>query len=88
LRHPAVIDAVVAGVAHAKWGESPVAFVRVRKGEQPQPDELIAWANERLSKHQRILGLHIVAGDFPRNSMGKPLKRELVATHHGEAALP
>lgn len=79
LGHPDVIDAAVTGIEDPKWGESAFAFVRLRDGAQAEAGALVEWANGQLARHQRLAGLHLVDGDFPRNSMGKVVKRELVA---------
>jgi len=81
LRHPEVADAVVAGVEHPKWGESPAAFVRLHAMAEATPAALVEWTNAQLARHQRLAELHVVPGDFPRNGMGKVVKRELVALH-------
>jgi long-chain acyl-CoA synthetase len=81
LRHPDVIDASVAGIEDAKWGESAIGFVRLREGAHVDPATLLEWANGELARHQRMVELHVVEGDFPRNSMGKVVKRDLVALH-------
>jgi long-chain acyl-CoA synthetase len=72
--HPAVAEAAVVGVASQQWGETPVAFVVLESAAEP--DELKAWANERLGKTQRLSAVQIV-GELPRNPIGKVLKREL-----------
>ena len=75
--HPRIEDAAVIGVPHKKWGETPVAYVIA---DDPGIDtgDLIAWANDRLSKFQRLSDAVISVGDFPRNTLGKVLKRELI----------
>ncbi len=78
LRHPAVLDVSVAGIDHPKWGEAPIAFVRLHPQPEIGPQSLMDWANARLAKHQRLAEVHVLDGDFPRNTMGKVLKRELV----------
>ena len=40
------------------------------------PAELLAWANERLAKHQRLSTLAF-RDEFPRNALGKVIKRVL-----------
>ncbi len=77
LRHPAVMEASVTGTADEKWGEVPIAFVRLHPGPGIGQEALIQWVNARLAKHQRVAELYIMRNEFPRNSMGKVLKHEL-----------
>lgn len=83
LQHPKISDVAVAGVMHPKWGEVPVAFVRLKFGAAVAGTDLMEWANAQLSKHQRVKHLYLIAGDFPRNSMGKVIKRDLLKEHCG-----
>jgi long-chain acyl-CoA synthetase len=75
-RHPAVLDVTVIGVPHPKWGEAPLALVIRRAGVEVTADELRDWANQRLSKTQRVVGVEF-RDEFPRNALGKVLKRLL-----------
>jgi acyl-CoA synthetase (AMP-forming)/AMP-acid ligase II len=75
-RHPDVSDVTVIGVPHDKWGETPLALVIPAPGRDPDPDAIRAWANERLAKPQRLAGVEIRT-EFPRNALGKVIKREL-----------
>lgn len=77
-QHPAVSDVTVIAVPHAKWGEVPYALVLPTKGHSSSCAEIVAWCNERLAKHQRLSGLEF-RSEFPRNALGKVLKRELRA---------
>jgi acyl-CoA synthetase (AMP-forming)/AMP-acid ligase II len=72
--HPAVQDCAVVGVPSAEWGESPVAFVVLRGAATPA--ELLAWANARLGRTQRLIAVEILA-ELPRSEIGKVLKRQL-----------
>ena len=74
--HPDVLDVSVIGVPHDKWGETPLALVVPRAGVQIDAAELLAWANARLAKHQRLSAVEL-RDDFPRNALGKVLKRML-----------
>ena len=74
--HAAVAEAAVVGVVSARWGETPVAFVVLRDGSPAEAQALLAWANDRLGKTQRLHDLRIV-DELPRSAIGKVLKREL-----------
>ncbi len=76
LEHAAVQDAAVVGVPSARWGETPVAFVVRRSGEDISADDLREWMNTRVGKTQRLADL-ICIDELPRNALGKILKREL-----------
>jgi acyl-CoA synthetase (AMP-forming)/AMP-acid ligase II len=77
LQHPEVLDVAVIAVPHEKWGETPLALVRPRQGAAATPEDLKEWANSRLAKHQRVSAVELRDEDFPRNALGKVLKREL-----------
>jgi acyl-CoA synthetase (AMP-forming)/AMP-acid ligase II len=76
-RHPAVAEAAVVGVPSEQWGETPVAFVTLRDAAA-DPDAILADANSRLGRTQRIAGIEVVQ-ELPRSQIGKVLKRELRA---------
>ncbi len=73
LQHEAVAEAAVIGVPDDKWGECPVALVRL-KGEIA-PAVLMEWINARVeARFQRVREV-LVLDEFPRNAAGKTLKR-------------
>ena len=74
--HAAVADVAVVGVPSERWGETPVAFVVRRADSDIAADALCAWLNASVGKTQRLAELVYVA-EFPRNALGKVLKREL-----------
>jgi acyl-CoA synthetase (AMP-forming)/AMP-acid ligase II len=76
LAHPGIAEAAVVGVSSERWGETPVAFVTLRATAAVDAGVLLAWANERLGKMQRLAELVIVDA-LPRSAIGKVLKREL-----------
>ena len=76
VRHEAVLEAAVVGVASERWGETPVAFVALREGAAVDGPALMDWVNARLGKTQRLTALTIV-DSLPRSPIGKVLKREL-----------
>jgi long-chain acyl-CoA synthetase len=75
-QHPDVADVAVIGVPHERWGETVKALVVPRPGAAPSPDELVAFARERLAGYKLPRSIEFVE-DFPRTSTGKVLKRAL-----------
>jgi long-chain acyl-CoA synthetase len=74
--HPEVADCTVVGVPSERWGETPVGFAVLRAGAKASASELLAWANAKLGKTQRLADLELAA-ELPRSPIGKVLKREL-----------
>lgn len=73
---PVVDDVAVIGLSSKRWGETPVALVVPRPGVNGAVSDLLAWANSRLGKQQRLADVILVQA-LPRNPNGKILKREL-----------
>jgi long-chain acyl-CoA synthetase len=71
-------------VPSSRWGETPVAFVVAHAAHPDRPaaalaqlgSDLLAWANARLGKTQRLHSVELLA-ELPRSAIGKVLKREL-----------
>ncbi len=78
-----VADAAVVGVPSERWGETPVAFVVPRAGAALDVHELLAWANARLGKTQRLAAVELL-DSLPRSAIGKVLKRELREGYRGK----
>jgi long-chain acyl-CoA synthetase len=76
--HPDVMDVTVIGIPDEIWGETPMALV-IPSGGHPNAEAICEWANERLAKPQRISQVAFL-DEFPRNALGKVLKRELRET--------
>jgi acyl-CoA synthetase (AMP-forming)/AMP-acid ligase II len=78
LGHRAVAAAAAAGIDDPEWGERVGAMVSLRPGAEVDPDELRAWAAERLGslKAPRVL---MVATELPSTATGKVLRREVRA---------
>ncbi len=78
-RHPAIREVAVFGIPHEKWGETPVAAVVLHETASADGVELRDWINARVAaKYQRVDRV-LVLTEFPRNTAGKTLKRELRA---------
>ncbi len=75
VRHPDVLDVAVFGVPDERWGESPIAAVRLSPGAQIGGDELRDWINERVpARYQRVREVAL-RGEFPLSAAGKTLRR-------------
>ncbi|MDB4476351.1 AMP-binding protein [bacterium] len=74
--HPDVSDVTVIGIPHPKWGETPLALVIPAPGCVIDSEDILLWANQRLAKTQRLQGIES-RNEFPRNALGKVIKREL-----------
>src|SRR5882757_7034466 len=74
--HPDVAEAAVIGVPSVQWGESPVAFIVLKKGRTASAPSLKDWVNLKLGKTQRLTNVRVII-ELPRSAVGKLLKREL-----------
>jgi O-succinylbenzoic acid--CoA ligase len=79
--HPAVREVAVVGVADARWGEVPVAFVVLRPGHA-MPEELDAWCRRSLAGF-KVPARFLVLDALPRNAMGK-VERTVLRQHARE----
>jgi fatty-acyl-CoA synthase len=70
LRHPAVQEVAVVGIADEKWGEAPHAFVVLRAGASATPPEIIEFARANLAHFKAPRHVHIV-GELPKTATGK-----------------
>ncbi len=70
--HPAVADAAVIGVPDPKWGEQPVAYIRL-SGPMPTDAQLASFMKERIASH-KVPRQWIPIDEFPLNASGKILK--------------
>ena len=77
IQHPAVDEAAVIAVPHEKWVETPLALVILNEGAEVSGDEIKEWVNKRVAKHQRVNRVELRQDPFPRNALGKLLKKEL-----------
>lgn len=76
-----VQELAVVGVPHERLGEVPKAYVALKPGCCTTAAEIMALCREKLAKYKVPEIIEFVDGDFfPRNAMGKILKRELKCT--------
>lgn len=76
VKHPAISECAVVGVASREWGETPAAFVVLKQDASAESEDLKKWVNSKVGKMQRLAYLAIVPV-LPRSAIGKVLKREL-----------
>ncbi len=70
LRHPAVLEAAVVGVADAQWGESPHAFIVLRAGATASAEELRQFAREQVAHFKVPRAFHFIDA-LPKTATGK-----------------
>ncbi|WP_088283944.1 long-chain fatty acid--CoA ligase [Kineosporia sp. A_224] len=76
MAHPAVQDCAVVGLPDEKWGERVTAVVQLRPGSEASPDDLRAFARERLGGVKAPKQVEVWP-DLPRSKVGKVLKTEI-----------
>jgi fatty-acyl-CoA synthase len=80
LAHPAVVEAAVIAVPHARWQERPLAIVVLRNGVSSSNDELRAFLAAKFAKWQ-LPDDFVFVPELPHTSTGKLLKSELRRTY-------
>jgi long-chain acyl-CoA synthetase len=78
LEHPAVKEALVIGVPEEYRGEVPRAYVTLNEGASATGEELAAWLNARVGKHERVDQV-VVRESLPKTMIGKLDRKTLRA---------
>src|SRR5262245_35687708 len=78
LEHPAVVAAGVVGRPDAAHGEEVVAFVELGSGQDATPEDLVAYAKERIGGYKYPREVHLV-GSLPLTPVGKVDRKALRA---------
>jgi fatty-acyl-CoA synthase len=68
--HPAVAEVAVVGAPDEKWGEVPVAFVRLNPGHEVADDELRTAALDQLARF-KVPKRIVTVDDLPKTGTGK-----------------
>ncbi|QYJ07270.1 long-chain-fatty-acid--CoA ligase [Qipengyuania flava] len=78
LENPAVKEVLVIGRPDDYRGECPVAYAVLNEGAQETAEELKAWLNARVGKHERVDEI-VLREDLPRTIIGKLDRKALRA---------
>ena len=74
-QHADVQEVAVVGVPHEKWGEVPQAFVTLKPGTSPSPEDLIAFTRQHLAGFKCPKAIEF--GELPKTATGKIQKFKL-----------
>jgi fatty-acyl-CoA synthase len=77
LAHPDVVAASAVGSPDPYAGEVPVAYVALVGGSTVDPEDLVAWASERVPERAAAPRRVFVLAALPLTDIGKPFKPEL-----------
>jgi long-chain acyl-CoA synthetase len=83
-QHPAVREAAVVGVPDAYRGETIKAVISLKPGQAVTPDEIRAFARERMAAYKYPRLVEII-DDLPKTTSGKIMRRLLQPTAHATA---
>ncbi|CAH1413789.1 unnamed protein product [Lactuca virosa] len=75
-KHPAILEAAVVAMPHPRWGESPCAFVVLKKTGSTTETEILAYCRKNMSKFMVPKKVEFVEV-LPKTGTGKVLKMEL-----------
>jgi len=75
--HPKVIEAACVGVPDKDMGEEVKAFVVLKDGETATEEEMRAYCKQHLAGFKVPRYFEFLSRDFPRNPVGKVLKKVL-----------
>ena len=70
LRHPAVQEVAVVGVAHPKWGEAPHAFIILRAGSSATEAEMKQFVRDNMAHFKTPQWVTFVS-ELPKTATGK-----------------
>jgi len=77
--NPKVLEVGVAGIPDPHRGETVKAWVVLIEGESATEDEIKEWCKERLAKYEVPTQVEF-RDELPKTTVGKILRRELVAS--------
>lgn len=77
LKHPDIEEAVVVGEKHEKWGETPAAYIALKK--PLESEKIIDFCKKNGLASFKVPKIYYVIKyeDFPRNTNGKVIREQL-----------
>ncbi|KAJ7960025.1 CoA ligase [Quillaja saponaria] len=80
-KHPKVLEAAVVAMPHARWGESPCAFLALKKNSEGKNDnnneaEILAYCRKNMP-HFMVPKKVVFMAELPKTATGKIQKFEL-----------
>ena len=86
--HPAVEEVCVIGIPDEYRGQSPKAFIKLKKNAPALTlEELKTFLKSRIGKHEMVAELELRA-ELPKSAVGKLLKKDLVDEEARRRAAP
>ena len=82
--HPAVAEAAVAAIPHARWGQGVAAWVVCKPASTVSEQELVELCRSRLAGYKKPVRVSFVR-TLPKSPTGKLLRRELRDQSRGGA---
>ncbi|NMA69294.1 MAG: long-chain fatty acid--CoA ligase [Desulfitobacterium sp.] len=83
--HPAVMEAVCAGIPDSYWGEMVKAYVVLREGQNASEEELIEYMKTKLASYKVPKQVEI-RSELPKTAEGKVLRRFLIEEEKAKLA--
>lgn len=80
---PRILECVVVGLPHPRWGEAITAFVTPRRGTTLTEDDVIEAARTRLPPY-KVPKAVVFTDDLPRTSTGK-VQKGILRTQYADA---
>ncbi|MFW9983317.1 MAG: long-chain fatty acid--CoA ligase [Candidatus Odinarchaeota archaeon] len=75
-KHPSVKECCVIGKPDSFAGEIPKAFIVLKEGHNPTPEEIVEFCQNQIAPYKRIREVEFVHS-LPKTTVGKILAREL-----------
>ncbi|GKD33808.1 butyrate--CoA ligase AAE11, peroxisomal-like protein [Tanacetum coccineum] len=75
-KHPAILEAAVVAMPHPRWGESPCAFVVLKKTASTTENDIMAYCQKNMPKFMVLKKVEFVT-ELPKTGTGKVQKVEL-----------